>query len=100
MVKISVYFVDRDSLIITSEPKVIKGGEFFNAKRKEEGLEPVKLVIVDLVDSGGDEGKMSSTLIRQMLNKKCPEELKTKIDGVWEEICAHFAVDDIVKNIW
>jgi phosphopantetheine adenylyltransferase len=52
---------------------VAKGGEMVNAKRKENGLDPVELVFVDMVKVEENEtdakfsNKMSSTLIRKKL---------------------------------
>lgn len=92
-------FLDWDSLIITSEPSVVKGGEYYNKKRVEAGLPEVKLVIADLVDSGED-GKLSSTLIRNSIASKCSEELKIKIEEIWEKICGYFQVNSILREIW
>lgn len=57
-------------------PEVMAGGDIINAKRKENGLPELALVVVDLVNiSDSDDGKfankMSSTLIRKhMFNAK------------------------------
>lgn len=54
-------------------PEVIQGGDIINAKRKENGLAELSLVVVDMVkvsDSEDDKSfanKMSSTLIRKHL---------------------------------
>ena len=57
--------------VLTQE--VARGGDMINAKRKENGLEPIELVFVDMVKVEETEtdakfsNKMSSTLIRQKL---------------------------------
>ena len=62
------------SCVLTQE--VAKGGDMINAQRKENGLEPVELVFVDMVKVEETEtdakfsNKMSSTLIRERLLEK------------------------------
>jgi len=54
-------------------PEVAKGGDMINNQRKDNGLEPIELVFVDMVkveDTANDakfSNKMSSTLIRQKM---------------------------------
>jgi phosphopantetheine adenylyltransferase len=55
---------DIDACILTRETE--KGGVMINDKRKENGLGPMEMVVIEMV-MGSEESKVSSTNIRKYI---------------------------------
>jgi pantetheine-phosphate adenylyltransferase len=51
-----------EALVLSKE--TVQGGELINQQRKENGFEPLALIVIDLVGEAGGY-KLSSTALRQ-----------------------------------
>lgn len=92
-----------DGLIVTCE--TIKGSEYINNIRKENGLAPLKVYVTGLVNRE-QESKLSSGDIRKEILVKCPQLEKENIIGKLREIwfreikLAGFLKKEKVCEIW
>lgn len=64
----TITYTDIQALIVSEETR--KGGEAVNRKRKELGMKPVQLFITPIVQPRNENCKLSSTQLRQALQKK------------------------------
>jgi phosphopantetheine adenylyltransferase/predicted metal-dependent HD superfamily phosphohydrolase len=84
-----------DAIILTTE--VEKAFDLVNEKRQQNNLPPLEMVLVDLAVL--DQGKISSTDVRKVLDSKS-EGAFVWVKERWEDLCFRIGVEREVMERW
>ena len=92
---------DFDSIF--ASPETEKGTKIFNEKRIEAGLQPIEVVLIEIVKSESDEGKVSSTDYRTFTARSISPDQFEALRTLWMQTLTESNVveqDEAIVWFW